>query len=181
MKLHLGCGKRFLDGFIHVDLADYEHIDIKTNVDNLSIIKNETVDEIYASHVLEYFDRDEVVEVLNEWRRVLVKNGILRIAVPDFEQLLKIYNQTSRLSDILGPMYGKWELSASNHIYHKTVYDFKSICKLLEENSFKEIKKWDWKKVFAQNDNYDDHSQAYFPHMDKENGILVSLNIECKK
>ena len=150
MKLHLGCGKRFLDGFIHVDLADYEHIDIKTNVDNLSMIKNETVDEIYASHVLEYFDRDEVVEVLNEWRRVLVKNGILRIAVPDFEQLLKIYNQTSRLSDILGPMYGKWELSASNHIYHKTVYDFKSICNYLKKIVLRKLKNGIGKKFLRR-------------------------------
>jgi hypothetical protein len=27
----------------------------------------------------------------------------------------------------------------------------------------------------------DDFSQAYIPHMDKENGILISLNIECDK
>jgi len=27
----------------------------------------------------------------------------------------------------------------------------------------------------------DDHSQAYLPHMDKENGILISLNIEATK
>ena len=29
--------------------------------------------------------------------------------------------------------------------------------------------------------DYDDHSQAYFPHMDKENGQLLSLNIEAYK
>jgi len=27
----------------------------------------------------------------------------------------------------------------------------------------------------------DDYSQAYVPHMDKENGILISLNVECHK
>ena len=29
--------------------------------------------------------------------------------------------------------------------------------------------------------DFDDHSQAYFPHMNKENGIHVSLNLECDK
>ena len=28
---------------------------------------------------------------------------------------------------------------------------------------------------------YDDYSIAYFPHMDIENGIQVSLNLECTK
>jgi hypothetical protein len=28
---------------------------------------------------------------------------------------------------------------------------------------------------------FDDHSQAYLPHMDKENGTLISLNIEAVK
>ena len=181
MKLHLGCGKRFLEGYTHIDLADYEHIDIKTSVGDLNMIENESVNEIYASHVVEYFDRNEVVKVLNEWRRVLVVGGILRVAVPDFKSLLSIYHQTSNLNDILGPLYGKWDMGSSNYIYHKTVYDFDSLGKLLKDNGFQNIQLWNWKEIFANQNNYDDHSQAYFPHMDKENGTLVSLNVECKK
>ena len=69
MKLHLGCGKRYLKGYIHVDIADFDHIDYKIPVDDLSIFKSEEVDEIYASHVLEYFDRSYVTTVLKEWKR----------------------------------------------------------------------------------------------------------------
>ena len=29
MKLHLGCGKKYIDGFTHVDLQDYDHIDYR--------------------------------------------------------------------------------------------------------------------------------------------------------
>ena len=28
---------------------------------------------------------------------------------------------------------------------------------------------------------YDDYSQSYLPHMDKENGMLMSLNLEGRK
>ena len=44
---------------------------------------------------------------------------------------------------------------------------------------FKDVKLYDWKKT--EHSNYDDHSQAYFPHMDKDNGLLVSLNVESQK
>ena len=50
---------------------------------------------------------------------------------------------------------------------------------LLEENGFKNIKLYDWRET--EHSQFDDHSQAYFPHLDKENGLLVSLNIECQK
>ena len=181
MKLHLGSGSRYLEGYLHIDIADYEHIDIKSSVDKLYTIENGTVDEIYASHVLEYFDRNEVESVLNEWKRVLKKDGVLRIAVPNFEALIKVYQETDEIEKILGPLYGKWGLSDSGFIYHKTVYDKKSLTELLERTGFSDIGIWDWREVFKNNLKYDDHSQAYFPHMDKENGIHVSLNIQCKK
>ena len=70
MKLHLGCGKRYLEGYIHVDIAEFEHIDYQLPIDDLSTFKDNTAEEIYASHVLEYFDRNDVINVLTEWKRV---------------------------------------------------------------------------------------------------------------
>ena len=64
-------------------------------------------------------------------------------------------------------------------IYHKTTYDFKSLKKLLEDNDFKNIEVWNWREV--EHRIFDDHSQSYIPHMDKENGTLMSLNIQCNK
>ena len=181
MKLHLGSGSRYLEGYLHVDIADYEHIDFKSSVDKLNTIDDDSVNEIYASHVLEYFDRNEVESVLNEWKRVLKKDGVLRIAVPNFEALIKVYKETEEIEKILGPLYGKWDLTDGRIIYHKTVYDKNSLTELLKRIGFSNIELWDWREVFSDNPEYDDHSQAYFPHMDKENGIHVSLNIQCKK
>ena len=179
MKLHLGCGERYLEGFIHVDLAQYDHIDYEMPVDNLEIFSDNSAEEIYASHVIEYFDREEIKSVLKEWNRVLKKNGVLRLAVPNFPELIKVYETSKDLSKILGPLYGKWKIDKKS-IYHKTVYDEKSLTTVLEQAGFKNIRNWDWKTVF-KNQDYDDHSQAYYPHMDKENGIHISLNLECTK
>ena len=183
IKLHLGCGKRNIPGFINVDLANYKHIHYKRPVDDLSIFKNDSVDLIYASHVFEYFDRLQTKKVLREWKRVLTKGGILRIAIPDFENIVKVYLKYGRDLDhkgILGPLFGRWEIPGADKIvYHKTTYDFKSIKKLLGENGFKNVRRYDWRKTVHK--DYDDHSQAYIPHMDKEKGILISLNVECNK
>ena len=72
-KLHLGCGERYLNGYLHIDINKFDHIDHITSVDNLSMFDDNSIDEIYASHVLEYFDKFESISVLSEWYRVLKK------------------------------------------------------------------------------------------------------------
>ena len=181
MKLHLGCGKRYLEGYIHVDIAEFEHIDYQLPIDDLSTFKDNTVEEIYASHVLEYFDRNDVISVLTEWKRVLKTSGILRLAVPNFPKLVEVYQSSKDLSSILGPLYGKWDIGNQEFIYHKTVYDENSLKNLLEEVGFKNIKIWDWQEFFKEQKDFDDHSQAYYPHMQKDSGIHVSLNLQCEK
>lgn len=178
MKLHLGCGWRnFGQDWIHIDGGDYEHLDYK-DITKLPFDDN-SVDLIYSSHVLEYFDREEVLTVLSEWKRVLKKGGILRIAVPDFESMCSLYmSKEITLDRILGPMYGKMKMADST-IYHRTVYDFESLKNISSQLKFTEFSKYDWRNT--EHSKFDDHSQAYIPHMDKENGTLISLNVEMKK
>ena len=76
-KLHLGCGNRYLPGYIHIDIDNYEHIDINSSINDLNMFKDNSVNEIYSSHSLEYFDIFEVEDVLEEWKRVLCSGGIL--------------------------------------------------------------------------------------------------------
>ena len=64
-------------------------------------------------------------------------------------------------------------------IYHKTCYDFLSMSTLLEQCGFKNVIRYDWRET--EHSHIDDHSQAYFPHMDKQHGTLVSLNVEAVK
>jgi predicted SAM-dependent methyltransferase len=179
MKLSLGCGKRnFGYEWIHIDGSSYEHIH-SHDIINLPFEEN-SVDIMYASHVFEYFDREEAVDVLNKWKKCIKPNGILRLAVPNFELYSKLYTENKiTLEQCLGPLYGKWNMTDRDIIYHKTTYDFKNLQKLLISNGFDDVKIWDWTKV--DHGIYDDHSQSYIPHMDKENGTLMSLNVECIK
>ncbi|MCX6003853.1 MAG: methyltransferase domain-containing protein [Chloroflexi bacterium] len=182
IRLHLGCGKRYIPGFIHIDLDKFPHIDYQSDVANLPMFANGSVDLIYSSHTLEYFDRVEVQDVLKEWHRVLKPGGIVRVAVPDFEALIKVYQRYGDLGKIIGPLYGRIIIKTPDgekRVYHKTVYDFSSLKGILELAGFTNIRRYDWRKTIHK--DHDDFSQAYIPHMDKERGLLISLNVQGER
>lgn len=182
IKLHLGCWHRFIPGFIHIDLSDMPHIDYNTNIAELPMIDDASVHMIYCSHAFEYFDSEARDKALTEWKRVLAPGGLLRLSVPDFAQLIKIYHQAGDIRKILGPLFGKMVINTTQgeeKLFHKIVYDQKYMTEVLEVNGFGEVELWDWRTT--EHYGIDDHSQAYFPHMQKETGIQVSLNIQAKK
>ena len=182
MKVHLGCGKRYLSGFVHVDLIDAPHIDYQHDVRTLPMFSDGSVELIYACHVLEYFDRSEALEVLQEWRRVLSEGGVLRLAVPDFAALVEVYRETSNLSLIHGPLFGAMKIpgpDGPHALYHRTVYDFDALSGILRATGFRDVHRYDWRETIHK--DFDDFSQAYIPHMDKEAGRLIGLNVDALK
>ena len=80
----------------------------------------------------------------------------------------------------MGLLYGRMEIQTETGprmLYHKTVWDFAFLKSLLEECGFENVRRYDWQQTVHK--DFDDHSQAYFPHMDKDNGLLMSLNVEA--
>lgn len=177
MKLHIGCGNKFLPGYIHVDVMKYEHVDYIANANNLDMIKDNSVDEIYACHILEHFSRFDNEKVLSEWNRVLKRGAILRISVPNFEAIVHEYIEGEKaLDNIIGLLYGGQNY---DYNYHFQVFDFSQIEKILINTGFENVEKYDWREFLPI--DFDDYSRAYLPHMDFANGRLMSLNIVCIK
>lgn len=177
MKLHLGCGERYIPGFKHIDIVVHPHIDMVTSIDDLSMIEDNSASLVYACHVLEHFKFRSCKRVLLEWNRVLKPGGLLRLAVPDFEACAKLYLEgKATLKDIQGPIVG-----GQTYLYnfHYSIFDFTSLSELLESSGYCDIRHYDWRQT--EHADIDDFSQAYLPHMDKENGTLISLNVEATK
>lgn len=177
MKLHLGCGDKILKGFTNVDIRKKEGVDLVDDISSLSGIKNESVELIYACHVLEHFGRYEYKKVLKRWYDVLETGGTLRLAVPDLKKVFHLYVEKNiPLNTLMGFIYGG---QTYEHNYHYVGFDYDTLKNDLLEIGFKQVHSWDWRGT--DHSDVDDFSQAYLPHMDKKNGQLMSLNIETIK
>jgi hypothetical protein len=91
--LNMGCGSRF-----HADWEnlDFHAVDPRVRVHDLrkpTAYPDETFDVVYHSHVLEHFQKEEALPFLRECFRVLKPAGILRVAVPDLENIASLYLQ----------------------------------------------------------------------------------------
>jgi len=176
VNLHIGCGKRYIPGFTHVDIRKLPHVDYVTSADRLDMFADNSVDLIYNCRVLEHFRRYQIEDVLREWYRVFKPGGILRLAVPDFEKLVEVYLKTKDLKLVMGPLYGRQDYPENTHF---VAFDYSSLIEILAKVGFKNIRRYDWHQTIHK--DYDDYSQAYIPHMDKEQGTLIRLNIEAEK
>jgi predicted SAM-dependent methyltransferase len=176
--IHLGCGKRYIPGWIHVDVDDYPHIAHRSAAYPLPMFADRHADLIYASHFFAYYDRFEAQQVLREWLRVLKPGGVLRLSTPDFEKVVEVYGKTQDLKLFYGFLYGRYETLAGP-IYYRMTYDYRTLEEAMLSAGFRAVRRYDWRRTIHR--DYDDYSQSYLPHMDKEHGTMMSLNVEALK
>jgi len=175
IKLHLGCGTKHIEGYTNIDIRYLPGVDEVNNIRFLRNYKQNTVDVIYACHVLEHFGRWEYKTVLERWFEILKPGGVLRLAIPDFSSICSYYTKTGDLKSIMGLMFGGQDYDEN---YHYVTFDYNSLSNDLYLIGFTQVEKYNWKNT--EHSHIDDFSKAYLPHMD-ENGVLMSLNIEATK
>lgn len=148
VRLHLGCGKRYLPGFIHVDLLPYDHIDYNCDVSDMKdVFSDRVADEVYACHILEHIPRCKTLSVLSEWNRVLKEGGLLRVCVPDFQAVVKQYQQTRNLSELEGILNGGQRDQLD---YHQMTFDLPLLQCFLEDAGFNNVQRYNWRSSFQR-------------------------------
>lgn len=131
VRLNLGAGEAPLAGYRNLDGKNGDTIYPLDHADG-------SVDEIRASHILEHFSHREIAAVIKDWTRALKWDGVLKIAVPDFETIAKGYMAGER---------GQWQgYVMGGHVddadRHGAIFDSESLTALMQQAGLRDIEPW---------------------------------------
>ncbi|MEX2006652.1 MAG: class I SAM-dependent methyltransferase [Candidatus Saccharimonadales bacterium] len=96
MKLHLGCGQVYLEGYVNIDYPLSKHtVQQKSVADEFADLtdmkyKPESIEEVRLHHVFEHFPRTQAVALLVSWHSWLKKGGRVHIEVPEFDATARL-------------------------------------------------------------------------------------------
>ncbi len=140
--LHIGCGKINSPEFINIDAQPYAHVHVVTDkIAELSQFADESVDLVYMCHILEHIKMSGLAPVLQEMKRVLRTNGVLRLSVPDFDRLIDVYKAGGENTDVIHlQLMGGQD---SDYNVHYSVFNRKGLSALLQKAGFREVRPWD--------------------------------------
>lgn len=95
-KLNLGCGRNIKHGWINLDSAALDGVDVIHNIEYLPLpFKDEEFDLIRCDNILEHVN---YIPVLQDLYRILKPNGQLEIRVPHFTSRNNYVDPTHRNS-----------------------------------------------------------------------------------
>jgi predicted SAM-dependent methyltransferase len=89
--LNIGCGYRYHSDWINIDHVKTGPEVIVHDINKGLPFENGSIDAVYHAHVLEHFSKHDGAQLIQECYRVLKPGGILRVVVPDLEQICRLY------------------------------------------------------------------------------------------
>lgn len=82
LRLNIGCGYRARDGWVNIDLTSFSDANLVWDIKDGLPFKNDSVDEVYASHIMEHITAEEVIRLMREIWRVCKDRAVVEIRVP---------------------------------------------------------------------------------------------------
>jgi predicted SAM-dependent methyltransferase len=158
--LHVGCGKSDifqLKGFssswkeTRLDIDPEVNPDITADITDLGCIQSESFDAIYSSHNIEHVFAHQVINVLNNFFRILRSDGILILTCPDLESACEKVLQQGLVNPLYdsgaGPIspidiiYGHRASIANGNTFmaHKCGFTYDVLSQCLRESGFQYI------------------------------------------
>lgn len=132
VKLNLGCQVHYFEGWVNQDIVGYDP-GIKTDLvcDAAELpLEDDSVDFIYAGHLVEHYFPDTLPAAIREWRRVLKPGGKLVILTPDCGAVFRDYAQGKlNIEETWQQIYGRiYHYDASPERHH-IAFDYGTLVK----------------------------------------------------
>ena len=170
MKLHIG-GKQIKEGWSILNIQKNEGVDFIGDISDLSQFKDNSIDEIYASHVVEHINQKNIKKTLSGIHRVLTTNGKFYISVPDMDVLCRIFISkeapTKVKFHVMRMMFGG---QIDEFDFHYFGWNLEFLKDYLSSAGFKKIEKVKFFSIFNDTSNYAPYNE-----------VPISLNIIAYK
>lgn len=120
-KLNLGCGEQKMDGFIGIDISSKCNPQYCWDLKKIPYPKEwaDNVDYIRADNLIEHFEPNTAIKVINEWNRILKKGGILWIRVPVLkmgeEYFEAVFRDPTHLNVFTENSFDYWDIVHSRY------------------------------------------------------------------
>jgi predicted SAM-dependent methyltransferase len=136
LKLHIG-GEQPHPEWRILNISPGPHVDFVGSCTDLSQFADESIDEIYGSHVYEHLDFREFLQAFKEAYRVLKPQGKFWVAVPDMDQLCQLYlNRSLSLRDRVELTRVIFGGQMNRYDYHKIGLNQQMLLAAFEEAGF---------------------------------------------
>lgn len=179
LKVYFGCGEVKQPGYINVDIRWTPAVDLLGDLTWCAHRLTACCSEVYLSHVLEHYaspgksmrdQPDTVIGALKKIFQMLEPGGIVRVAVPDFGVIARLYTDEKLLlyPRLLGRICGEQNYPEN---LHRCIFDKEFLSMCLLASGFERIEEWDPSTLGLQRD-------ASF---DELNGVKTSLNLLAHK
>lgn len=89
--LNIGCGERYLPAWVNIDLDARGPGIVQHDIQKGIPFPDGIFGAVYHSHLLEHLSKDYALAFLRECHRVLRCGGVLRVVVPNLEQIVRCY------------------------------------------------------------------------------------------
>ena len=157
MKLHLGCGQRYLDSYVNIDFPSSEHSVQEKSVADLHAdllrlqYPSQSVEEVRLHHVFEHFQRPIACALLASWNSWLKPGGVIHIEVPDFTRTARA--MLSPLSSLKKQAVAERHLFGSHEAHwavHCEGYSAKMLTAMLASFGFRvsKIRRNSWRGTY---------------------------------
>ena len=169
MKINIG-GETKKEGWVNLNVQKKPNVDIIGNINDLSQFEDESIEEIYASHIIEHVDQKTIKNTFEGIFRILKKGGKFYISVPDMDVLCHFFVSplvTKKVKfHIMTMIFGG---QTDNFDYHYFGWNYEFMNDYLTFAGFSKIDKVNSLGLF------DDTSES------KPYGFPISLNVIATK
>lgn len=122
-------------------------IDLCWDVTRKLPLPDKSIKGIYTEHMIEHLSFDRIGPLFNEFKRILKKDGTLRIVVPDAELYLDLYQSKKCGENVRFPYEDEYltdtPMMHVNRIFrgyeHQYAYDFQTLAILLDKCGYSHI------------------------------------------